>query len=105
FVHICDFTHSSQTPVWNLSPAHAAFAGAALASFRANSTALATPSLRARAFTRLRSATLSLRRAARYCPCRFMAAHAFGVIVNFRLGFFAAAVREPAGRPALLSVA
>src|SRR5437899_219665 len=36
---------------------YAAFAGTALASLRANSVALATPSLRARAFTRFRSAT------------------------------------------------
>jgi len=45
---------------------YAAFAGTALASFRARSTALATPSFRATAFTRVRSTPLSLCRAARY---------------------------------------
>src|SRR5207249_6915033 len=82
---------------------YAALAGAALASLRASSTALATPSLRATAFTRVRSTPLSLCRAARYCPCRLRAARAFAVIVNFRLRVFTAAARGPAGRPAVLA--
>src|SRR2546427_7271484 len=55
---------------------YAALAGTALASFRASSMALATPSLRATVFTRARSTPLSLFRAARYCPCRLRAARA-----------------------------
>src|SRR5206468_4641868 len=84
---------------------YAALAGTALASFRASSMALATPSLRATTFTRVRSTPLSLRRAARYCPCRLRAARALAVIVNLRLGFFATAARGPAGRPAALAAA
>ena len=45
---------------------YAALAGTAFTSFRASSTALATPSFRATAFTRVRSTPLSLCRAARY---------------------------------------
>src|SRR5207302_2807610 len=82
---------------------YAALGGTALASFRASSTALATPSLRATVFTRARSTPLSLFRAARYCPCRLRAARARAVIVNFLLGFFAAPARRPGGRPPLLA--